>query len=312
MVPRAVDAGAEVLTLCQAVRLRSVDKRVVGVEAVALDAQTRRAVGRVQIDAPRVCLSASATGSAALLMRSGVADPSGTVGRGLRLHPAVVVAGEFADPVRAYRGIPQSIECTEWLELERRDGHGVWIVPAFAHPVGTATMIPGHGETHRRLMRRYDHLAVLTAMVHDRTAGAVDPDGDLGVSIDYRPNAGDCAELRHGLWACAKLLQAAGAERIHVPARAPRSFAADGAVDGLRGIDVLAEAVPLTAVHPMASVPMHDDPARGAVGSDGRHHHLEGLWIADGSLFPSSIGVPPQMSIYAMGLHVGRQLVASA
>jgi choline dehydrogenase-like flavoprotein len=53
---------------------------------------------------------------------------------------------------------------------------------------------------------------------------------------------------------------------------------------------------------------MGDDPAVAAVDSEGRHHHLAGLWIADGSLFPTSIGVPPQLSIYAMGLHVGRAI----
>ncbi len=53
---------------------------------------------------------------------------------------------------------------------------------------------------------------------------------------------------------------------------------------------------------------MDDDPTRAAVGSDGKHHHLDGLWIADGSLFPTSIGVPPQLSIYALGLHVGRAI----
>jgi hypothetical protein len=54
----------------------------------------------------------------------------------------------------------------------------------------------------------------------------------------------------------------------------------------------------VVAVHPMASVPMGDDPQRAPVGSGGKHHHLQNLWVADGSLFPSSIGVPPQLSIY--------------
>jgi len=53
---------------------------------------------------------------------------------------------------------------------------------------------------------------------------------------------------------------------------------------------------------------MGDDPAVAAVDSEGKHHHLPGLWVADGSLFPSSIGVPPQLSIYALGLHVGRAI----
>ena len=66
----------------------------------------------------------------------------------------------------------------------------------------------------------------------------------------------------------------------------------------------------LTAVHPMGTVPMGDDPRLAAVDSAGRHHHMEGLWVSDASLFPGSIGVPPQLSVYALGLHVGRALVA--
>ena len=37
----------------------------------------------------------------------------------------------------------------------------------------------------------------------------------------------------------------------------------------------------------------------------------ENLFVADGSLFPSSIGGPPQLSIYALGLHVGRAIARS-
>jgi choline dehydrogenase-like flavoprotein len=35
------------------------------------------------------------------------------------------------------------------------------------------------------------------------------------------------------------------------------------------------------------------------------------LWVADGSLFPSSTGVPPQISIYALGLLTGQACAAS-
>ena len=309
MIPRAVSHGAQVLTLCQAVRLRHDGKRVLGVDAVALDPLTRHPVGEVYIEAERVCLSASATGTAALLLRSKVPDPSATTGRGLRVHPAVVVAGRFAEPVEAWKGLPQTYECTEWLDLDREDGPRLWIVPAFAHPVGTATMIPGHGEAHRSLMGAYAHTAVLTGMIHDLTAGVVSPRGDLGVDIDYYPDERDLVELRRGLWACAKLLLAAGAEEVMVPGRRPITLRPGDDPEPLLSQPLLPGDVPLTAVHPMSSVPMDDDPARAAVSSEGHHHHLGGLWIADGSLFPTSIGGPPQLSIYAMGLHVGRSLV---
>jgi choline dehydrogenase-like flavoprotein len=41
------------------------------------------------------------------------------------------------------------------------------------------------------------------------------------------------------------------------------------------------------------------DPRRAVVTSRGRHHQLENLWITDGSVFPTALGVNPQLSIYA-------------
>jgi choline dehydrogenase-like flavoprotein len=306
-LPRAIKAGAQVIAQCQAVRVIHDGTRVHAVEARALDPRTHAPVGTVMIEAPRVCLSASATATPALLLRSGVPDPGGETGNHLRIHPALVAAADFDEPVRAWEGIPQTYECTEHLQLDREDGHRVWIVPAFAHPVGTSVLVPGHGAPHRDLMRRYSHLAALTAMIHDRTAGRVRPDGDLGLSIEYWPDESDRRELIFGLRAMVQIFFAAGARRVFVPSHPPRVYERGASLADLDTIQLTPGSMDVTAVHPMASVPMGDVPS-AAVGSDGRHRHLGGLWIADGSVFPSSIGVPPQLSIYAMGLHVGRQI----
>jgi choline dehydrogenase-like flavoprotein len=308
LIPRAVKAGAEVLTRCQAIRIDHKGGRARGVFAAALDPVSRKPIGEVYIEAARVCVAASATGTPAILIRSEVPDPSGETGNSLRIHPAVVAAGEFDEPIHAWRGIPQTFECTEHLEFDREDGHRSWIVTAFAHPVGTSTLIPGHGASHRALMEKYAHLGAFTAMLHDHTAGRVRPDGDLGVSIEYWPDEADRRELAHGLWACARLLFAGGARKVIVPSRPPRFFDRDESIDDLRNFSIERGVLDLTAVHPMGTVPMGDDPKRSAVDSQGKHHHMEGLWVADGSLFPTSIGGPPQLSIYALGLHVGRAL----
>ena len=47
---------------------------------------------------------------------------------------------------------------------------------------------------------------------------------------------------------------------------------------------------------------------RGVVGTDGAVHGADGLYVADGSLLPSSIGVNPMMTIIAMASRVARQL----
>ena len=36
------------------------------------------------------------------------------------------------------------------------------------------------------------------------------------------------------------------------------------------------------------------------VRPDGRHHHLENLSVFDGSVFPTSLGANPQLSIYGI------------
>ena len=314
-LPRAIHAGAQVLTRCQAVTVEHDGERVTGVLARALDPVTGRAFGRVRIKASTVCLAASATGTAALLMRSRVPDPGGETGQSLRIHPAVVAAGEFDEPVNAWHGIPQTVECTELLDISGQS-HGkratrLWIVPAFGHPAATATMLPGQGGDHRRWMGRYGHLSVLTAMLHDHTRGQVRPDGETGLRIDYQPIPDDQKELLVGLRACAELLFASGARRVCIPTETPIVLESPNEIRKLDALQWRPGLLQLTAVHPMGTVPMGDDATIAAVDSQGRHHHLHGLWVADGSLFPTSIGGPPQLSIYALGLHVGRALVAS-
>jgi choline dehydrogenase-like flavoprotein len=66
----------------------------------------------------------------------------------------------------------------------------------------------------------------------------------------------------------------------------------------------------LTSVHPMGSLPLGGDPRRSVVNPQGRHHHVAGLYVADGSLFPTSIGGPPQLTIYAAARKIARHLLA--
>ena len=41
-------------------------------------------------------------------------------------------------------------------------------------------------------------------------------------------------------------------------------------------------------------------PEKGAVNDEGRHFQIENLSIHDGSVFPTSIGANPQLSIYGL------------
>lgn len=303
VVPEGVRLGGRVVTSARATRVEFASGRVVGVRAVS-------STGTIRIRAKVVVVAASATGSAALLRASGVVG-EGT-GRGLRLHPGAVVAGVFDAPIDAHHGIPQSYECTEHLSFDRGSTRRVWITTAFAHPIGTAAMLPGFGASHMSAMRRYRHLAVLTAMVHDESEGEVDVGPEGRPRIRYTMRSSDCLQLGRGLAAAARILIAAGAREVTVPGTRPLTVRSYAELDRADFSFVRPHGVPITSVHPMGSLRMGEDPRRSVVRSTGEHHHVRGLFVADGSLFPTSIGGPPQIGIYSLALHLAPHMVARA
>jgi choline dehydrogenase-like flavoprotein len=295
LIPAAVAAGARVIADCRAARVVVKHGR-----AIAVQARSRGAT--VTVRARAVVLAGSAVGSAALALQSNLSDPSGRVGRGLRMHPGAAVAGVFDEPIEGWIGIPQSWECTEKLRFDDSDDR-VWIVPAFAHPIGLASSLPGFGAEHMRLMRLYPRLAIVAAMLHDRSEGRVSIDGERP-RVDYALDGDDARALAKGMAACAEILLAAGAREVLVPYAQPlrltrKEQLADIVARGYRPLDPL-----LTAVHPMGTLALGQ-----VVDERGAWRGVERLWVADGSLFPTSLGGPPQLSIYAAGHKVAGHVI---
>jgi choline dehydrogenase-like flavoprotein len=56
----------------------------------------------------------------------------------------------------------------------------------------------------------------------------------------------------------------------------------------------------VVSAHVMGGCPLGPDARRAVVDERGRHHHLANLSVHDGSLFPTSIGANPQLSIYGI------------
>jgi choline dehydrogenase-like flavoprotein len=287
LVPQAIAAGAQLVENTRALEVIVEKGRAVGVRV-----QGQRIDGAV-------CLSGSAVGSAALALASRL---PGDVGRTLRLHPGAAVAGLFDDNVEGWWGIPQSWECTEQLRFDD-ELRRTWLITAFAHPVGMAAMLPGFGKEHMKLMRLYPRLAVFAAMLHDQTAGTVTLKNGRP-QIRYELTESDQRALLHGMESCAQLLFAAGARAVYVPFAETMELRSPSEISrisghGYRPLDPL-----LTAVHPMGTLPLGQ-----VVDEKGRWRGVEKLWVADGSLFPTSLGGPPQLTIYAAAHKVAGHLV---
>lgn len=304
LLPRALAGGARVVPRARAVRILWSGRRATGVEAELTDERGRRS-GHLVVRARAVCLAGSAVGSAALALASGLPDPEGHVGHHLRIHPAVAIAGVFDERVQGWIGIPQSVECTGLLDFRPGARNRTWILPAFAHPVGAAALMPGVGAAHARTMRSYAHTAVLTAVLHDESEGSVAVEKGR-LRIRYALDDADRRALARGVRACGEILLAAGARRVLIPTAPPLVARSKRELGRFGEQDLAPLGVPLVAVHPMGTLRMSRSPAEGVVDAHGRHHRIENLFVCDSSLFPTSIGGPPQISIYALARRVAR------
>jgi choline dehydrogenase-like flavoprotein len=311
LIPDALERGAHVLSDVSVTRIEHDGREVLGVRGSTLGADGKPRFS-LRVKAPVVVLAGSAIGSAALAKKSALPDPYDRLGRGLRLHPGIAVAGLFEHRVEAWKGIPQSYECTEWLDFSPGSERRVWITTVFAHPIGAAVMLPGFGQRHREWMLRYPFIGALTAMVHDETSGRVGVKRDGRPLIDYSLDGADVHQLALGLRACARLLFAAGAKRVIVPSVPPIELDRPEQIDAIPESAARPHSIGIAAVHPMGSMCFGDDPRRAVVKSTGEHHQLRGLFVLDGSLFPTSIGGPPQIPIYALSRHLSRHVAERA
>jgi choline dehydrogenase-like flavoprotein len=311
LVPQLLEAGGRVLAGARVERIRHSGGRAEGVDAtlqgpVGADPDAR--IGRLRVRARALCLGGSAVGSAEIALRSRLPDPHRRLGRGLRIHPGAVVAGIFREPLEAWKGVPQSVECTEHLDLRPGASRRVWLIPSFAHPVGVGALLPSFGPSFLDTLRDYPRMMAIAAMVHDETEGRVAVGRGGRTELRYTPNAADRAQLAQGARAAARILLAAGAERCLVPAVPSIEVRSERELEAITPDRFRPNDARLTAVHPMGTLPMSPDPRRGATDPSGRLRGVDGVWVVDGSVFPTSIGGPPQMGIYAFGMRHGRAL----
>ncbi|MER5857172.1 GMC family oxidoreductase [Streptomyces sp900105245] len=299
VLPDACAAGARIVTGARVERVLVDADRPGGPRAAGV--RVRRDDGAFEILAPLVVVAAGALQSPQLLRRSGLGRHP-RLGRNLSVHPATSVAGRFAEPVTAWKGVLQSVG------VEEHHARGV-LIEATATPPGMGSFVlPGLGAELRRELEGADRLATLGAMIADRPSGRV-----LGrdrALLRYDLDRRDAGRLMHAVRAMGELLFAAGAEEVltGVPAT-PR-------VRTLAELDTVlagtsARQLHLTAYHPTGTVAAGADPQRCPADPEGRLRGVRGVLVADASVLPSCPQVNPQVSIMAAALaiteaHTGR------
>ena len=298
-LPRAVAAGARVRSGVDVRRVVFERDRATGLDCMA---QANGRAHPYRVNARKaVIVAGGAFGTPELLLRSGLRSPSGQLGSNLRIHPACWVGARFDEEVRGWDGVMQSYGVTEW------EPRGILLEATFTPLAFGAQWLPGTGRAHQERVRAYDHVASTGVHLSDRSSGRVGLAGDGSLRVTYKLTDEDAQRLVFGIARAADLFYAAGAAEVY-PQIAGIPTIPKNRIADLESSPPSAGALRLEAFHPMGTARMDASPDRGVVATDGAVHGAPGLYIADGSLLPSSIGVNPMMTIIAMASRVARQM----
>jgi choline dehydrogenase-like flavoprotein len=292
-------AGARIVPDAHVDKVRHRNGAALGVSGwLARSRRGRRFALRVE--APTVVLAAGALESPMLWFRSALPDRHRVAGRSLHLHPYVVVAGLFDETIAAWEGIPQSYVVDEFLNLDKSIEGGFLALAASAQPIATAAILPGLGRDHRRLMEEYRRTAAVACFLHDRSRGEVRPDNRGQAVIDYRLDDADKRDVMGAMRRGCEILFAAGAKSVVLPYNDLVELRQRSGVGVIEQRGILANDPLFLSFHPQATLPMGTDPRSSMVDSYGAAHALKGLYVADASVFPTSVAVPPQITVMAL------------
>lgn len=165
-------------------------------------------------------------------------------------------------------------------------------------PAYAAMSLPLTGAAHRDAMADYRRLAQFGLMVSDSSRGRVRAVAGRPV-IRYDLCDEDLAKFRTGLARMRELFLAAGAREVYLPL--PPGVAPERA----RASDLK-----LMAFHPLGTARADARATHGVTDGALALHGVEGLYIADGSVVPSALGVNPQLTIMALATRLAFALLS--
>ncbi|PIN26290.1 Glucose dehydrogenase/choline dehydrogenase/mandelonitrile lyase (GMC oxidoreductase family) [Handroanthus impetiginosus] len=316
-----VESGnGAILTGCEVIKVvmdqEKGRKRATGVAFLFKDEGVEETV---IVESEVTIVSCGAICTPPLLKRSGLKNPN--IGRNLHLHPVVLAWGYFPDTPdgwpeaekRSYEGAIMTAMSKTGSNLEPFNYGGIIQTPSL-HPGMFSALMPWRsGRDIKNRLLKFSRTAHIFALARDKGSGVVNSPTD----ISYKMVDSDQENLCEGFEKVLRILAAAGAEEIgtfHKKGRVLSVKQADKEEferfvkeESLRPLKKLSS--PICSAHQMGSCRMGVAPKGSVVSPKGETWEVEGLYIADSSVFPTALGVNPMVTVQAIAYCVGQSVL---
>jgi choline dehydrogenase-like flavoprotein len=305
-IPSAMDDGSQLLYSARAERLIMDNDKVTGIEVTALDKGYRPTGVKLTVKATTVVLAAGGINGPAMMLRSGAPDPKGLIGKRTFLHPTSFSFASFEQDINAYYGAPQSLysDHFQWDSVSGPVGYKLEVPPL--HPGLTSVLLMGHGEEQFDEINKLPNLNSMISLLRDgfhddSEGGSIELASDGSAIVDYPINDYLWEGMKRSHLTMSELQFAAGAKAVrpaHTEAKWETSW--EDSKAAINKLSYSASRALVGSAHVMGGMAMGENLDRCVVDSNGKYHYLDNLYVIDGSVFPTSIGANPQLSIYGM------------
>lgn len=315
-IPAAKKLGAKVLYQARVEKLTIDGEQVKGCVVTPVGLNSKAIPNKtIEVRAKHTILSAGSIGSPAVLLRSNAPDPYQRVGKRTFLHPVVVSAAQMSYQVNGFAGAPQSIYSDEFLWPDN-GSMGFKIEAAPLHPSLVSTALSQFGGEHFNIFKNLTYKQGSLALLRDgfsehSQGGEVFLDKYGYPKLDYPLTDYVWDGAKKALLAMAELQFAAGAEEV-LPAHleASQYYRWPTAKKEIQSLPMEKLKTLVFSAHVMGGNAMGADERYSVVDEQGKYRHLDGLHIFDGSIFPTSIGANPQLSIYGLVAKLANEAIA--
>jgi choline dehydrogenase-like flavoprotein len=278
--------GLRIIAGCEAESIRARGENVTSLTCRFRDGR------RLDVRGNTFVVSAGAVSSSLLLKNSGVA--ADRAGERLAFNMGSPITAVFRDIINSYDGLQIS------HYLRPSPDRGFVVETWFNPPVAQALTMPGWFHEHERNMHRYNRMTCAGILVGTEGIARVRRGGLTGREVAYEPTRADLEKLFDGLMLAGNAFLAAGAECVIPTTFDYYEFCAPTELRRLPELVKDASDITLGTGHPQGGNPMSADPKKGVVDPEFRVHGYRNLYVVDASVFPTSIGVNPQLTVMAL------------
>ena len=328
VLPLAARHGAQVVANCRVEEIlleqlpydgrdgRS--HRVTGVFATLTDSRGNDQ-DLLEVRARRVVLAAGPFRSSRILLRSAVPslraskDADVAVGKRFSTHATIVFFGDFDEALYPSAATPpmgyfvKKYDVDDQVTADPAIHHVRYALEGLLnHPLAYAQLFPyDSAENHQAFMKRLHQTMTLAVMFRDRPVGRIVEGG-----FEYQLAEEDRAGWLDALHTGARIMFAAGARRVFFNSRRTLILNSPDQIESVLTRELVAqERLQITSGHPMGGCALGGNPRRDVVDSWGRSYDIDGLYIADSSILPTSLGVNPCYTVYALARYIAHKMV---